>query len=95
MDLFCQKCDEPWDLYHVEHDMDLDDENGKARFKAGEGCPCCKWGKDAPEQKSLKGEAMGILSDLLGDDTDGMASMMDDLEYSGFFEDLDSGIHFH
>ena len=89
MDLFCQKCAEPWDLYHVENDMDYDDENGKARFKKGEGCPCCDWGKSAPKEQPLAGMAMGAISDLLGDDTDGVASMMDDLEYCGFFDDFD------
>jgi hypothetical protein len=89
MDLYCQKCDEPWDLHHVEHDMDQDDENGKARFKAGEGCPCCDWGKSAPEQQSLKGMAMGMMADILGDDVDGMASMMDDFDYAGYFDEDD------
>jgi len=88
MDIYCQKCDEPWEVCYVGGgDMDADGEKGDAeRFKRGEGCPCCAWGKNAPEQQSLRGEAMGMLADLLGDDIDGMASFMDDLDYMGEFE---------
>jgi hypothetical protein len=57
------------------------------RFKRGEGCPCCKWGADAPEKQSLRGEAMGAMAELLGDDIDGMASIMDDFEYMGMLDE--------
>jgi hypothetical protein len=86
MDIYCQKCDEPWDVCYVGHDMDEEGEKGDAeRFKRGEGCPSCKWGKDAPKEQSLRGETMSMLNDLLGDDIDGMASFMDDMDYIGAF----------
>lgn len=86
MDIYCQKCDEPWDVCYVGHDMDDDGEKGDAeRFKRGEGCPCCEWGKNAPKQQSLRGEAMGLVADLLGDDIDGMAAFMDDMDFMGDF----------
>jgi len=56
-------------------------------FKAGVGCPACHWGKNAPEQQSLRGMAMGAIMDILGDDVDGMASMMDDFEYAGMLDE--------
>ena len=88
MDIYCQKCDEPWDVCYVGQEMDEDGEKGDAeRFKQGEGCPCCEWGKTAPKKQSLRGECMGMLSDLLGDDIDGMASFMDDMDFIEAFED--------
>ncbi|MFW5871482.1 MAG: hypothetical protein ACOCUT_00095 [bacterium] len=96
MDIYCQRCDEPWDVYYVCHDMDNDSEpneygpNGEKpseRFKQGIGCPACNWGTKAPKQQSLRGEAMSVLADMLGDDVDGMASMMDDFEFLGMLEE--------
>ena len=94
MDLYCQRCDEPWDQYHVNFDMDYEEEdfgpNGEkpsARFRSGEGCPCCDWGKTAPKEQSLRGAAQSILYDFLGDDEDGIASMMDDFEFMGMLDD--------
>jgi hypothetical protein len=88
MDIYCQKCDEPWDVCYIGQDMDEDGEKGDSeRFKGGEGCPCCKWGKNAPKEQSLRGETMSMLNDLLGDDIDGMASFMDDMDYVGAFEE--------
>jgi hypothetical protein len=91
MNLICQKCDETWEVCYVGcGDMDADGNAGDAeRFKAGEGCPACKWGAKAPKKQSFRGEAMGMLADLLGDDIDGMASMLDEAEYAGMFDDMD------
>ena len=91
MDLYCQKCDEPWEVYYVGcGDFDADNNVGDAvRFKAGDGCPACKWGLKAPKKQSFRGEAMSMLSDLLGDDIDGIASMMDDAEYMGMLRPMD------
>ena len=33
-----------------------------------------------------RGDAMSVLADLMGDDLDGIASMMDDAEYMGMFQ---------
>ena len=56
-------------------------------FKAGIGCPSCDWGKNAPKQQSMRGLASSVCADLLGDDIDGIASMMDDFEWAGMLED--------
>ena len=94
MDIYCQRCDEPYDVYHVCYDMDKekDDYSEKGtkpsdRLKNGEGCPACEWGKTAPKQQSMRGMAMGAMADVMGDDVDGMASMMDDFEFAGMLED--------
>lgn len=93
MDLYCQRCDEPFDIYHVKHDMDDEKEdygpNGEkpsARFRKGEGCPCCNWGKDAPKKQSLRGAAMAAMYDVLGDDEDGIAAMMEDFDEEDYEE---------
>jgi len=92
-ELYCQRCDENYDVTYVSQDMDEDhpndDRDGKKpseRFLAGEGCPSCQWGKEAPEELNLRGMAMGAMSDILGDDLDGVAAMMDDFEYMGYFD---------
>lgn len=89
MDVYCAKCAEPWDVYTVYHELgDCDDGNtsnkeAHALFAKGQGCPSCRWGKDAPKERPLKAEASSVMMDLLGDDLDGVASMMDDCEYMG------------
>lgn len=96
MDLYCQRCDEPWDLWHVNNEMDQEPDDyapdgtrPSARFRKGEGCPACDWGKKAPKQQSLKGMAMGALYDVLGDDEDGIAAMMDDFDFAGMLDEED------
>lgn len=53
-------------------------------FKKGKGCDCCKG--EGERKVSLRTEAMGAMMELLGDDIDGMASMMDDFEYLGMLD---------
>ncbi len=97
MDLFCQRCDEPFDQYHVVNDMDseLEDfgpkgEKPSDRFRSGEGCPCCDWGKKAPKQQSLRGMAQSAMYDIMGSgedgDEDGVAAMMDEFDYMGMLD---------
>lgn len=75
MDVFCANCGEPSEVYHVNHDMEP---KYKKQFLAGTGCDCCK---GVPvENKPARAEVAGALLDILGDDLDGMASMMDDFE---------------
>lgn len=40
-------------------------------------CPCCPKDAETDKDKALK---MKVLSDLLGDDEDGLASMIEDME---------------
>lgn len=45
-DILCAKCGEPWDSYGVrEGDMTKEE---AARFRRGEGCPCCGFGSQCP-----------------------------------------------
>ena len=112
MDLYCQRCGEPWDFDSVYHG-DLTPEE-KERFLKGVDCPACK-GKemckrtiqcedceDAAENSSgihtctksrikrpFRAQLASALSDVLGDDTDGIAAEMEDAEWmfgSDFWE---------
>lgn len=47
-------------------------------FKAGKGCPACKWGKNAPAERPYNAEASAALMELCGDDLDGVAGMLED-----------------
>ncbi len=99
MDLYCQRCGEPYDIFSLQDDMTLEE---RERFKCGEGCPCC-YGK-AMCKKNIKcsecadynldrcscnlnlikrpfrAQVASALSDILGDDLDGIASEMEDAE---------------
>ena len=78
MDLFCQVCGEPWDIQSVEH-YDFSDSERK-KFHAGKGCPACKFGEKAPEDMPFRSMLASAAADILGDDIDGLASIMDDAE---------------
>jgi len=75
MDIYCTNCGEPYELW-IE-----DDEDRELIQSVREGrCPVCKGEKPeggTPFRATLAAE-MGA---LLGDDLDGLASMMDDAEY--------------
>lgn len=79
MDLYCQRCGEPYDFFHVQDEMDP---VTQGRFRRGEGCQSC-YGKEV-ERRPARAEAMEVVRDLLGDDEDGMAAMMEDFEFLGF-----------
>ena len=77
MDLYCKRCGEPFDHYYVEHEMTTT-ERGRF-YDKDEGCPSC-FGKEVKE-RPVQAEAMEVLHDILGDDTDGLAAMMEDFDF--------------
>ena len=76
MDIYCPNCGEPCDIYHLNNDMEP---KFRDMFKAGKGCDCCE-GKPQ-EKKPLRASLTAVAMDLLGDDLDGVASVLDDYEY--------------
>ena len=78
MDIYCKRCGEPWGLYGVEHG-DMTDEE-RRRFWRGEGCPSC-YGK-LVEKPPFRGQLTAALHEALGDDLDGLASELEDVESS-------------
>lgn len=85
MDVFCPRCGEPVD---PDYFHDVAEENGTSyrqvsRDFQSRGCealgePRCERAPD-----SLRAEVSAAMFDLMGDDVDGVASMMDDFEYMG------------
>ena len=75
MDLYCQRCGEPYDFFHVHDEMTSAERNA---FLHGEHCPSCQ-GKPV-EPRPFRAQLAGVLADLLGDDTDGLAAEMEDAE---------------
>ena len=76
MDIYCTNCGEPWDA----SDSDI-----SRRAVVAGNCGACD-GDPAMRVNTFQVQAMSMLGDLLGDDIDGMASMMDDAEYMGMFD---------
>ena len=75
-DIYCPRCGEPWDVDSVQHAFTPEE---RERFWSGQGCPCC-FGEEVKE-RPFRAEAMSVIADVLGDDIDGMAAEMEDLEY--------------
>jgi hypothetical protein len=86
MDVHCCYCGEPWDQYHLRHDLadsppeELADEGwefGTNRLVVLR-CPACP--KAGPRLPDAEERALIVqeLADLLGDDEDGLASTLED-----------------
>ena len=76
MDMFCPRCGEPWDVASLYEDMSKEDAQDLRR---GKGCPCC-FGRELTD-RPFRAEASGMLMDILGDDLDGVASMLEDFGF--------------
>jgi hypothetical protein len=92
MDLRCHKCGSPWDMDEVldwERYFRRDSENNLRTakdFHNGVGCPSCDWGKNAPEKPPFAAMLASALTDVLGNDTDGIAGELDDYDSLFGFE---------
>ena len=75
MDLICTNCGEPWDMDTVLHD---EPEEFTRRGAAIVHCPACKENGEAPPELREKLLAAREAGDLLGDDVDGYAAMLED-----------------
>ncbi len=71
MDLYCQRCGEPWDFFYVSDEMTPEE---RARFHKGEGCPTC-FGKPVVK-RPFRAQLAAALGEILGDDVDGLAAEM-------------------
>ena len=79
MDLICSRCGEPWDLDYVLHEApdEFDRRGGLIRA-----CPCChgEEPETMPAEKREKLAAVATVAELLGDDVDGLAALLEDFE---------------
>ena len=76
-DLVCQICTEPFEHYYVVHEMGALERDA---FLNGEGCIACD-GNVPDEGISEQAQAMTMFMDVMGDDLDGVASMMEDYQF--------------
>ena len=81
MDVYCPRCGEPYEIYHLEHDASSEE---RRRFWDGDGCASC-YGKEV-KRRPFRAQAAEVLHDILGDDIDGLAAMMEDFEYAGMLD---------
>lgn len=81
-DLICTKCGEPWDMDYVIHEEPQEFER---RGPAITSCPACEFHKRENGGSILRpgeSEAMLALADVMGDDSDGYAAMLEDMGMS-------------
>ena len=76
MDLVCSRCGEPWDLYYVLHEEpEAFERDGSLILR----CPACRGDvRELSEEMEIRAKVAGVIADVLGDDVDGAAVMMED-----------------
>jgi hypothetical protein len=84
MDLYCPRCSEPWDLDELHYVDGLTFDQARRAFRA-EGCGA--FGTRCERDGGLRAEASAVLMDLLGDDVDGVAAMLEDFEWAGMLDE--------
>ncbi len=77
MDIYCPVCGEPWDLYGLHDVPGVPFEAARRRF-AAEGCQVFGTKHNSPID-SDRATKSAVLHQLLGDDIDGIAALMEDL----------------
>ena len=74
-DLHCTKCGEPWDMDCISEPDEYGLTVKGSRIIA---CSACKWHAERGNLMAGTAAAASAMHDLLGDDIDGVASMMED-----------------
>jgi hypothetical protein len=74
MDVYCQRCGEPWDLEEVEDGFTPEEQE---IFWAGKYCPVCRHQKRP--RKTLRGQLTAILHTVLGDNTGTLALALENV----------------
>lgn len=82
MDLYCPRCREPWDNdeFHDQAEADGTTYDEVVRIFRSKGCGAA-FGTNC--QRVLPNETISMIYDLMGDDTDGAASMFEDAAAMG------------
>ena len=76
MDLLCTRCGEPWDIAYVLHE-----EPNAFKRKGGliQRCPSCPTAKPQHDPETqLKLVTVAAMAELMGDDVDGLAAVLED-----------------
>ena len=87
MDIYCVICGEPWDMDclfdAVTEGRATDWNDARSKFER-EGCGL--WGlKCSTTPDTARAMASAAIMEVMGDDLDGVASMLEDAEYFGMF----------
>lgn len=76
MDIYCPICGEPWDMDELHDVPGVPFEAARRRF-AAEGCRVFGTGHNSPADSDRAAKS-AVLHDLLDDDVDAIASLMED-----------------
>lgn len=102
MDQYCIGCGEPWDICYITDDImtmtpeereadgwDIQTDSYLGKERRIDSCPCCKANREAGNADANRTirEFAAVAHDILGDDIDGIAAMMEDAEYFGMLDD--------
>lgn len=85
MDINCPKCAEPIDndeLHEIASLYDMTYSEVLREFQVM-GCNALDMEHNKATMDSFKSQVAGAMFELMGDDTDGVAAMMEDFEYMG------------
>jgi len=88
MDIFRPKCGEPWEidcLHELVDDGDAKDFHEARKLFQRKGCEAFGCSHN-PIPLKTTALASSLMFDILGDDVDGIASMMDDFGYAGMLD---------
>lgn len=77
MDIICPRCGEPWDMDTLHEADGITFDRAREIFFT-KGCGILFDGPQCPERDTLAAQASGVLYELLGDDIDGIAAMLED-----------------
>ena len=73
MGIYCPRCGEPWEVFHVFHEMSIDE---RADLLTGRGCSReCSEQSPADNERTAKAQ---VALELCGSDLDGAVAMMED-----------------
>jgi len=87
VDIICPRCDEPCDMSELHEFAPLSyDEARRIFFDTSQGCGQLFNDRPCERVESLRADVSAAMADLLGDDVDGIAAMMDDFDYIGAFD---------
>lgn len=80
MDIYCSKCGEPWEIdsiHDVAEELQFSFDEALKAFKK-QGCEIL--GASHGEVNENRAAAVSVLFDIMGDDVDGIAAMLEDFD---------------
>jgi hypothetical protein len=86
MDIYCAKCGEPWEMDTLHEEADESGRNMREVWADFRKNGCQALGARCGD--GYAPEALSVLSNLLGDDIDGYAAVVEDLTYQLRLEEI-------